>query len=81
MIKQMAWLSQDSGEEKILHLRIEKGTPWRPYTMFPQFTIPDHMAIGSRGFATFQKLLLEGWEIIASNNASQLSLLNGSEPA
>ncbi|MBT9314829.1 hypothetical protein [Leptothoe spongobia] len=81
MIRQMAWLPQDEGKEKILHLRIERGTPWRPYTMFPQFTIPDHMAIGSRGFSTFQKLLREGWEIIATENANQLSLLNDSEAA
>lgn len=80
MIKQMAWLSQDSEQEKILHLRIEQGTPWRPYTMFPQFIIPEHMAMGSRGFSTFQKLLREGWELIASNRANQLSLFNGAEP-
>ncbi|MDV3349242.1 hypothetical protein D0962_22535 [Leptolyngbyaceae cyanobacterium CCMR0082] len=81
MIKQMAWLPQDNGQEKILHLRIEQGTSWRPYTMFPQFISPDHMAIGSRGFSTFQKLLREGWELIASDQASQLSLFNGPEPA
>ena len=68
MIKQMAWLPQEKGREKILHLRIEQGTSWRPYTMFPQFTMPDHVAIGSRGFSTFQKLLREGWEIIASDD-------------
>lgn len=80
MIKQMAWLSQNGEKEKILHLRTEAGTPWRPYTMFPQLMIPDHMAIGSRGFSTFQKLLREGWEIIANDQANQPSLFDGSEP-
>lgn len=80
MIKQMTWLPQDDGQEKILHLRLERG-PWRPYTMFPKLTIPDHMAVGSRGFATFQKLLREGWEIVASNQANQMSMFNGPEPA
>ncbi|BAZ41687.1 hypothetical protein NIES4101_76550 [Calothrix sp. NIES-4101] len=69
MQKRMCWLRK-SGEEKgnkILHLQTTPQEPWQPYTAFPQYAIPDYrMAETSKGLATFQKLLKEGWEVVPS---------------
>lgn len=75
-LKKMAWLSKTGSDSpKVLHLRTEPGQPWRPYTMFPNFRVPDHrFSMGSQGFATFQKLLQEGWELVPTDKARQLSL-------
>jgi hypothetical protein len=72
MQKRMCWLSKsgqfgDEGE-KILHLQTAPHEGWRPYTAFPQFAAPDHnMPGGSKGLATFQKLLKAGWIVVPSN--------------
>ncbi|NJL61776.1 MAG: hypothetical protein HC903_08040 [Methylacidiphilales bacterium] len=69
MQKRMCWLP-NFGEEngqKILHLQIDAHESWRPYTTFPQFSVPDYrIPGGSKGMATFQKLLKEGWEVVSS---------------
>ena len=71
MLKEMCWLSRlGSNEAKILHLRTNAYEPWRPYTAFPQFAVPDHnIPQGSKGWATFQKLRQEGWCLVPSNQA------------
>lgn len=76
MLKQMAWLSPgDEDDSKILHLRIDASQPWQPYTAFPTYAVADYpIEEVSRGFATFQKLICEGWTLLSSNQTQQLSL-------
>lgn len=66
MSGQMCWLSQyGSDSELILHLRLNCSQPWKPYTLCPQYTVPDYKIFkGSKGWATYQKLLKAGWEIV-----------------
>ncbi len=71
MSKQMCWLPRlgNHNQEKILHLRTAPNQPWRPYTNFPQFAAPDYREPGgSKGWATYQKLRLQGWVLIASDS-------------
>ncbi|GAA6621251.1 hypothetical protein [Scytonema sp. NUACC26] len=75
MYKQMCWLSQ-FGErgEKVLHLQTAPNQPWRPYTTFPQFSVPDYpIPGGSKGWATYQKLLKAGWTLVHSARANEFS--------
>lgn len=73
MLKQMCWLSTDGANgTKILHLRTSAAEGWRPYTTFSQYSVPDYrVPHGSRGWATFQKLLKAGWTLIPSAEAAQ----------
>jgi hypothetical protein len=73
MHQQMCWLSVSGNDgEKILHLQAGPGQPWRPYTAFPQYSVPDYrIAGGSKGWATYQKLLKAGWKIVPSARASE----------
>ncbi len=68
MHRQMCWISKSNGDgEKILHLQIAPNQPWRPYTTFPQFSVPDYQIPGgSKGWATYQKLLKAGWTLVPS---------------
>lgn len=65
-MQQMCWLSQfDITEEKILYLRIAPNQPWRRYTAFPQYAVPDYdIPGGSKGWATFHKLKGSGWVLV-----------------
>ncbi|WP_421658976.1 hypothetical protein [Leptothermofonsia sp. ETS-13] len=71
MQKEMCWLPRlGSDGTKILHLRMASHEPWRPYTSFPQYAVPDHrVPKGSKGWATYQKLRLEGWTLVPSVQA------------
>jgi hypothetical protein len=73
MLRQMCWLSKSSGDdEKILYLQTALGQPWRPYTAFPQFSVPDYRVLrGSKGWATYQKLLKAGWTLVPSARGSE----------
>jgi hypothetical protein len=74
--KEMAWLEPRSANteqqnlipgEKVLHLGIyENGRRiWKPYWTFPQYAIiPEPMQDMSRGYATMQKLLVAGWQVV-----------------
>ncbi|MUG97292.1 hypothetical protein F7734_35170 [Scytonema sp. UIC 10036] len=75
MYRQMCWLSQSSkSENKILHLQTAPNQPWRPYTAFPQFSVPDYpIPGGSKGWATYQKLLKAGWTLVPSARANEFS--------
>ncbi|MFM7366059.1 MAG: hypothetical protein ACKO11_16500 [Cuspidothrix sp.] len=75
MLRQMCWLSKSSGDdEKILHLQIASGQPWQPYTAFPQFSVPDYLIPrGSKGWATYQKLLKAGWTLVPSSRGSEFA--------
>jgi hypothetical protein len=70
MPQQMCWLSSfGTNEQKILHLRTAPHQPWRPYTAFPQYAVPDHqIPKGSKGWATYQKLMKAGWVLVPSLN-------------
>lgn len=69
MLKQMCWLPTFGTEEtKILHLRINLLHGWQPYGIFPQYAVPDYpIPGGSRGYATYQKLLAQGWQLLPSD--------------
>ncbi|MDJ0735882.1 MAG: hypothetical protein QNJ47_17765 [Nostocaceae cyanobacterium] len=73
MQKRMCWLSKSgSDEEKILHLQIAPNEPWRPYTACPQYKVPDYdIPGGSKGYATYQKLLKAGWTLVPSARANE----------
>lgn len=69
---QMCWFSKyGSEEEKILHLRLNQYEAWTPYTAMPKLSVPDYkdMPDGSKGWATFQKLLKAGWTMVPSEQA------------
>ncbi len=75
MQKRMCWLSM-SGEdgEKILHLQATPNESWRPYTAFPQYKVPDYdIPGGSKGYATYQKLLKAGWTLVPSAMANEFT--------
>jgi hypothetical protein len=64
----MQWAATFSSQgTKILHLRLQEHEPWRPYTAFPQYSVPDYrIPGGSKGWATYVKLRSCGWELVAS---------------
>ncbi len=79
MIGQMCWLpTLGSNGDKILHLRTTPSQPWRPYTACPEYAVPDYkIAEGSKGWATYQKLMQAKWTLVPTNQAMQeLSLFN-----
>lgn len=72
-MKKMAWLAAGAGDgEKILHILID-GV-WKPYSQCPGLRSPDyfmplnHGAL-SKGFATMQSLLRQGYELVPSSQA------------
>jgi len=75
MLQQMAWLPARGGDgTKILHLRTVPDRGWQPYTTCSDRAVPDYpIDKGSKGYATFHKLLNEGWQLIPSDRAAQLS--------
>ena len=75
MYRQMCWLSKsDESGEKILHLQTAPNQPWRPYTACPQYAVPDYQIPGgSKGWATYQKLLKAGWTLVPSARANEFS--------
>lgn len=77
MLRQMCWLSRlGTTEQKILHLRNAAHEPWRPYTAFPQYSVPDYrIPGGSKGWATYQKLKQAGWELLPSPTVSDYNEL------
>lgn len=72
MLGQMCWLPLLGGDkQKVLHLRTHPNQPWRPYTAFSQYSVPDYdIPNGSRGWATYQKLMKAGWALVPSAQAS-----------
>ena len=73
MLKQMCWLPRLGGNgEKILHLRTDLRQAWRPYTAFPQYAAPDYREPGgSKGWATYQMLRVQGWNLISTDEGQQ----------
>lgn len=74
MLKEMCWLSPlGSNNAKILHLRTAANEPWRPYTAFPQYAAPDYLVPGgSKGWATYQKLMKAGWKLLPSSDTNSI---------
>nr|WP_044291231.1 hypothetical protein [Rivularia sp. PCC 7116] len=74
----MCWLSTSGqNKEKILHLQTAPNEPWRPYTAFRQIAVPDYkIPGGSKGWATYQKLLKAGWTLVPSARAKEFSPSN-----
>lgn len=83
MAGQMCWLStMGTNGIKILHLRTSAQEKWRPYTGFPQFAVPDYREPGgSKGWATYQKLIKAGWTLVPSAEGYQVSIVNDAEVA
>ncbi|AFZ23973.1 hypothetical protein Cylst_1701 [Cylindrospermum stagnale PCC 7417] len=75
MHRQMCWLSKSGGDgAKVLHLQTAPSQPWRPYTAFPHFSVPDYQIPGgSKGWATYQKLLKAGWTLVPSARANEFA--------
>jgi hypothetical protein len=59
---QMTW-KPPGLTEPALHLRLYEADPWRPYTEFPQYAVPDPPDF-SEGFATFMELLRQKWQAL-----------------
>lgn len=73
MHRRMCWLSKiGDSEEKVLHLQTAPNEPWRPYTAFGQYAVPDYkIPGGSKGWATYQKLSKAGWTLIPTARANE----------
>ncbi|MFN6517436.1 MAG: hypothetical protein RMY29_023555 [Nostoc sp. CreGUA01] len=73
MHRQMCWLPKSGSDgEKILFLQTEPSQPWRPYTAFGHIAVPDYpIPGGSKGWATYQKLLKAGWTLVPSARANE----------
>lgn len=78
MNKQMCWLSKTGVDgEKILYLQVVPHEPWRPYTDFPQYAVPDYrIPGGSKGWATYQKLRQAGWSLVHSAQAQKFAIVD-----
>ena len=65
---EMCWLPRlGGGGEKILHLRVQRHEPWKPYTAFPQYSVPDYrVPKGSKGWASYQRLRDQNWVLVPS---------------
>jgi hypothetical protein len=73
MTGELCWIPKFGGNGKLaLHLRFESHHPWKPHTAFPGLCVPDYpIPGGSRGWATSQKLLQEGWTAIPTQQAQR----------
>lgn len=78
MTRNMCWLSiPGTNGDKLLHLQTTPRSPWRPYTDFPQYVIPDYRILGgSKGWATYQKLMQQGWQLIPSARAAAFGTID-----
>jgi hypothetical protein len=66
MTGQLCWISTFASKGTLtLHLRLDPFQPWKPHTAFPNLCVPDYpIPRGSIGWATSQRLLRLGWEIV-----------------
>lgn len=73
MLGEMSWLPAFGNDgDKILHLRTKPNQPWQSYTSYPEFAVPDYkIPNGTKGWATYQKLLQEKWTLIPTDRALQ----------
>jgi hypothetical protein len=71
MLKEMSWLPvRENREDMALHLRTAQNQSWKPYTAFPEYAAPDYpVSGGSKGFATYHKLRIQGWNLVPTSVA------------
>jgi hypothetical protein len=71
MAGQLCWLPKlGSNEQLFLHLRLESHHPWKLHTAYPGVCVSDYpISSGSKGWATCQKLLKEGWTLLSTQQA------------
>lgn len=83
MLKQMCWLpTKGSQGTKILHLRTDPKRGWQPYNCFPDHAAPDYpIPGGSKGYATYQKLRGQGWELVSSIQVERYSWIDTEQQA
>ena len=76
MDRQMCWLQESNNRQNIvLHLRESIHQPWRPYTSYTQYAVPDYRVPGgSKGWATYQHLRKAGWNLIATAQANNYAV-------
>ena len=76
MAGQMAWLCPFGGDgTKILHLRQSPTSPWQRYDRLrvavPEYPSAPGTAQHSKGWATYQALRQQGWELVATAVATR----------
>ncbi len=76
MLRQMCWLPMMGPDgEKVLHIRTHLSQPWQPYTACPEHAVPDYnIPKGSKGWTTYQKLVLSGWTLLPNTQAQKSAL-------
>ncbi|MDJ0568572.1 MAG: hypothetical protein QNJ53_05950 [Pleurocapsa sp. MO_192.B19] len=76
MDRQMCWLQDRNNRQTIvLHLREYIHQPWKPYTAYPQYSVPDYRVPGgSKGWATYQHLRKADWNLIATAQANNYAV-------
>ena len=62
-VGQMTWRPEGALSVGVLHLRLSPFEPWRPYTEFPEYAMPDPPGF-SEGYATCMSLLRQQWQLI-----------------
>lgn len=71
MSRQMCWLGIDENSPKQLYLRKYPTSPWRSYRACPEY-VPDYLIQGgSKGYATMQVLLKQGWQLVSSQEGER----------
>ena len=69
MQNEMCWLPS-GGKGLILYLKPE-GRSWQPYATSP-YAVPDYpVPGGSKGWATYQKLMRSGWVLVPTPRDEQ----------
>ncbi len=74
MDRQMCWLIDKNNQATmLLHLREYAYQPWKPYTSYSRYAVPDYkIPGGSKGWATYQHLRKAGWTLIPTAQANKL---------
>lgn len=62
-VGQMTWRPDGLISTGKLHIRLKPWEVWRPYTDFPEYTLPDPEGF-SEGYATFLDLLRKKWPLV-----------------
>ncbi len=72
MDRQMCWLVDKNNRTTMaLHLREYAYQPWKIYTSYSQYSVPDYkIPGGSKGWATYQHLRKAGWNLIPTAMAN-----------
>ena len=76
MDRQMCWLQEGNDKKTIvLHLREYAYQPWKSYTSYYQYAVPDYRVPGgSKGWATYQHLRKAGWNLIPTAEANKVNI-------